>query len=227
MRGSSELRTDVYYVKKSPRAVAPAEDVDEQRVIEVSVVLNDNRCSIEGCESKKATRGWCSKHYQRWHRYGNPEYQVRKRIDGSPEERFWAHVDADGDCWEWVGTRDRRGYGKFRVHYTWWYAHRFAWENLVGPIQESLVIDHLCKNKSCVNPDHLEPVTTGENTRRGIAGLHAALSASKITHCPNNHAYTEENTIYNTYGHRACRTCKNEGQRRGRQRRKMRDKDGS
>lgn len=86
-------------------------------------------------------------------------------------ERFLSKVDkrADG-CWHWTAALMPNGYGYFRVstpRRRMVYAHRAAYELLVGPIPDGMVIDHLCRNKSCVNPEHLEVVTQGENVRRG------------------------------------------------------------
>jgi hypothetical protein len=83
------------------------------------------------------------------------------------------------------------------------YAHRLAYELLVGPIPEGLHIDHLCRRPECVNPAHLEPVTNVENIRRGNAGL---FQASK-THCKQGHPYDEKNTLIRRSGGRACREC--------------------
>lgn len=83
------------------------------------------------------------------------------------ERRFFAKVDATGPCWLWLGSLNNAGYGKLTVRRVNLYAHRFAHECLVGPVPEGLELDHLCRVRRCVNPDHLEPVTRSENVRRG------------------------------------------------------------
>ena len=120
------------------------------------------------------------------------------------EERFWAKVDKSGTCWIWTAARNAFGYGKFSMgHARWIFAHRFAYETFRGPIPATLVIDHLCRNPSCVNPAHLEPVTNRENQLRGVG--FAARHAAK-THCDHGHEFTPENT-YTGYKGRACREC--------------------
>jgi hypothetical protein len=87
----------------------------------------------------------------------------------SPEERFWKFVEA-GDCWTWTGYVHPNGYGRFRVSAQFIsQAHRFAYEMLVGPVPKGLELDHLCRVRACVNPDHLEPVPALINNRRGAA----------------------------------------------------------
>ena len=81
------------------------------------------------------------------------------------EQRFWKYVDKTGDCWNWLGGSYGAGYGGFyigggRENRKRAYAHRFAYEHHVGPIPEGLEIDHLCRNRRCVNPDHLEKAVT-------------------------------------------------------------------
>lgn len=121
-----------------------------------------------------------------------------------PLLRFFAKVEFDG-CWLWRGARDSGGYGKFRDGHTVLVsAHRWAYEALVGPIPAGLQLDHLCRVHLCVNPDHLEPVTPGENTRRG---------SRLVTHCPKGHVYDEQNTRVNTDGARDCRQCDREYKR--------------
>lgn len=130
--------------------------------------------------------------------------------------RFWNKVSAptslDG-CLPWMAYRDRYGYGKInmggrkgRVEF----AHRVAFRALVGEIPDGKVLDHLCRNTSCVRPDHLEPVTQGENTRRGDAGAHQAAK----THCPAGHPYSGANLYVRTLPtgtkNRICRACKRE-----------------
>ncbi len=85
-------------------------------------------------------------------------------------------------------------------------AHRFAYENLVGPVPTGLLLDHRCRNKSCVNPDHLDPVTSGENTRRGV--LSFVTSIRRKTHCLRGHEYTRENTYTDPAGGRRCNQCR-------------------
>lgn len=135
----------------------------------------------------------------------------------SEQERFWSNVEKGGQCWNWTGSKNR-GYGKFRRSNCGptVIAHRLSYEWAKGPITEGLVIDHLCRNPSCVNPAHLEAVTPQINTIRGEGP--AAINLSK-THCPKGHEYTEKNTITewrhrHTIQVRVCRQCKNEKNRR-------------
>lgn len=122
-----------------------------------------------------------------------------------PAIRFWTKVAFTPSCWLWRGYT-RKGYGTFvpRVGQKM-PAHRFAYEFCVARIPTGLTLDHLCRVRSCVNPDHLEPVTNRENVLRGV-GL-TARNAVK-THCLRGHEYTPQNTIQQANG-RACRTCDN------------------
>lgn len=123
-------------------------------------------------------------------------------------------VDANG-CWVWSGARSRGGYGRISRNYRWVNAHRAFYEHFVGPIPEGLHIDHLCRNRACVNPKHLEPVTPRENTRRSPIAR-GAVNARK-THCIRGHEFTPENTIVVKRG-RNCRTCTYASNRASRQR---------
>jgi hypothetical protein len=119
-------------------------------------------------------------------------------------DRFWSKVEKSSDgCWLWHGARYRgRGsYGKFQINLL---AHRLAYLLEKGEIPEGLVLDHLCNNDACVNPEHLEPVTNWENIMRG-RGL-AAKNARKKT-CPVGHIYNRQNTG-RSGRRRYCRACK-------------------
>ena len=132
------------------------------------------------------------------------------------ERRFWAKVEKTDSCWFWTGAKIQGGYGSFTDgRGSSVPAHRLAYELLVGPIPEGLVIDHLCRTPGCVNPSHLEPVTVRENTMRGESG--SARNARK-THCDNGHAFSISNTyLYpRSSRKRRCRACKREKQRQTR-----------
>jgi len=132
-------------------------------------------------------------------------------------DRFWEKVEKIPfhTCWEWVGTISAAtGYGAFTVepgHSI--SAHRAAYELLIETVPSGIVVDHLCRNRTCVNPDHLEPVTQRVNLARGLNGQKTA--------CPRGHPYSGVNLVLKrtpTGVGRACRTCKVEGIRRWRER---------
>ena len=120
--------------------------------------------------------------------------------------RFWEKVEkaGDADCWTWTGAKKNLGYGNVRYLGRVLAAHRVAYELLIGPIPDGLVLDHLCRNPRCVNPAHLEPVTQQANTLRGEG---RAAQQAKRTHCPAGHPYSPENT-YRLAGRRYCRACR-------------------
>jgi hypothetical protein len=123
------------------------------------------------------------------------------------QNRFWSYVDRSGDCWEWKGSHSRSGYGCFCFNNKRRMAHRIAYEYVVGAIPAGLVIDHLCRNRACVNPAHLEPVTNRENVVRGIGGALLKARNASITHCPQGHEYTPDNTRLDKKRSRNCRIC--------------------
>lgn len=119
--------------------------------------------------------------------------------------RFWARVEKTETCWLWLGASSLNGYGRFSIAGRMFGAHRYAWTLLRGEIPEGLVIDHLCRVRHCVNPEHMEVVSPKVNTLRGLGPT--AANALK-THCGRGHAYTPENTRVGPEGSRHCRTCR-------------------
>lgn len=125
----------------------------------------------------------------------------------SPVDAVWDQLRlGPGDCWIWSG-RTTDGYGTSSKYLV----HRLTYEALICDIPEGLDLDHLCLVTRCANPWHLEPVTRSENSRRKWA---------IYTHCKQGHEFTSENTYVDPRGHRNCRACTNESQRRYNMRRK-------
>lgn len=140
-------------------------------------------------------------------------------------DRFWrkvsfngpvpAHRPELGPCWIWRAARDKDGYGLFQMAGKCHRAHRVAYELLVGPLTErdpsrpafSITIDHLCRNRACVNPGHMEMVPNAENIRRGTAGKMSGLRMSAKEFCPAGHPYSGPNLYVGPDGKRRCRAC--------------------
>jgi HNH endonuclease len=138
------------------------------------------------------------------------------------QRRLFQKIDQTDACWIWTGGQTASGYGRCKVAGKFRRAHRLTYELLVGPIPEDLVLDHLCRDKLCVRPDHLEPVTDRENILRGEG--RAAVNAAK-THCRMGHEFTPDNTYEPPSGGRNCRECLR--QRKARWRQRERDARGS
>lgn len=128
-------------------------------------------CIAEGCDRTALAKSLCGLHYKRMAAHGDltkgdplpPLYRALKRLIWMPS-----------GCWEWAGSRTVNGYGKMTVGVgpdrRQTVVHRVVYEALVGAVPAGLDLDHLCRNRACANPVHLEPVTRSENLRRGIGG---------------------------------------------------------
>lgn len=166
-------------------------------------------CAVEDCQEPVKYRDWCAGHYSRWYKHGDVRAHIplgtRRYI--SLEEAFKAHpivVTVDG-CHAWAGNLTPEGYGTLVYEGRPWFAHRVAYELLVGSIPEGMTLDHLCRNRACVNVEHLEPVTMKENILRGTSP--SAENARK-THCVRGHPFAGENLQYDYRGNRQCFECR-------------------
>lgn len=135
----------------------------------------------------------------------------RSRTRKTYESRVQAKIMpvTECGCWLWTGRVNACGYGTVSAYegdkMVTRRAHRVVYEHEVGKIPDGLVLDHKCRNPSCVNPAHLEPVTTKENTRRGLSGV-------LKTHCKHGHKLGGDNLAdwAAARGIRACRVCRKE-----------------
>lgn len=162
-------------------------------------------CAIAGCDARHFCRGWCKPHYSRWRRHGDPLAGRPSNLRGlTPLDRLLARrtIDDNG-CWVISGADKTTGYVRFKIDGRSVRVHRWAYEHFVGPVAEGLVLDHLCRNRACANPDHLEPVTFRENVLRGAGPT--ALNASK-SFCDRGHDLTDAYIVPST-GSRQCLKC--------------------
>lgn len=163
------------------------------------------KCSVVTCHENVHSHGMCGRHHRRMEDHGQLYPVTRK---SNPELWFWSHValpKEPDDCWIWLGDLDDSGYGRAvseRLSPTRTkMAHRWVYEQRVGPIPDGLHLDHLCRIPCCVNPEHLEPVTVAENVRRG---LHGELREV----CGSGHQATPRNTYLRLSDNaRKCREC--------------------
>lgn len=173
--------------------------------------MSHGTCSVNGCERRAHTAGFCGSHYRRMKEYGDPLAGPPIRPYAAPgprsvtvEDRFWAKVSVPNDnpldCWEWTGALNPgNGYGVLQLApRKRGFAHRISYELSMGTIGQGLQIDHLCRNRKCVNPLHLQAVPASLNARR--------RPQSSVTHCPQGHPYAGDN-LYEYEGHRHCRQC--------------------
>lgn len=127
-------------------------------------------------------------------------------MDESAEARILAKTEIKdpAGCWIWKGRKNDDGYGRIVFKRKQRYLHRFVYEHVIGPIPEGLELDHLCRNRACINPLHVTPVTHRENVLRGVS---PAARHAKKTHCPKGHAYSGSNLYTRPDGARICRAC--------------------
>ena len=167
-------------------------------------------CDSEGCLTDRVARGLCMKHYKAASRAGTLPPKVG-RTNAQKIETILTKVEVNADtgCWEYQGKL-RDGYGP----------HRKLYELIVGPIPATkprTVLDHTCRVKHCVNPDHLDPVTDKVNILRGDSPMAVMLRTGK---CAREHAFEGDNIIIRKTGQRACRECENLKSKRYRQNKK-------
>lgn len=158
--------------------------------------MSDRTCSVKDCERDAVARTLCPACYMR----------AKKRGTLPPKQRRpLPFTLTPNGCWEWRGRSDT-GYGAAgwngEVN-----AHRSMYRLMLGPIPPGMELDHLCRNRACCNPDHLEVVTHRENVLRGDS---PAAHHARQTHCVNGHEFTPDNIYSPPRGGRQCRACKRE-----------------
>lgn len=166
-------------------------------------------CSVPECEqtvTRESGRGLCGMHYQRLRHTGTTELLPRSPLVAQRRVLKRVKIGNPTDCWPWTGPLSSLGYGTTMYEGVTRPAHRVVWMILRDPsLSSDLDIDHVCRNRACCNPDHLEPVTHRLNTLRGVGPF--AVNARK-THCKWGHEFTEENIYRKKSGARECRACK-------------------
>lgn len=124
-------------------------------------------------------------------------------LDEATQARFWAKVEKKESCWNWTACRVQ-GYGQFSIGGTRYRVHRISLALAGVAVPEELTVDHLCRNRACINPEHLEVVTNKVNALRGVGS--PALNARK-THCIHGHELSGSNLHIGSDGYRECRAC--------------------
>lgn len=166
--------------------------------------MSKRTCAIDECERQVVARGWCDTHYRRWLHHGDAALVPPR---SQPQlQRFWAKVEKTATCWLWRGATGD-GYGHAFWNGAVVRAHRVSYELARGAIPAGLEIDHLCRERRCVNPDHLEAVEPRINKLRGES---IVTQWAKRDACGRGHPFTPENTLMRSDGGRRCRVCQRE-----------------
>lgn len=157
-------------------------------------------CIIPECNRLRRSRtaDLCNTHYERRRRNGTTD-----DLRPSYETRLWSRIEF-GDCWTWLGGLNAQGYGQIMRDGKNVRTHRAVYELLVGPIPADLELDHLCRVRSCCNPDHLEPVSHKENVHRGTAGRFFRAGT-----CSKGHSLKDAYSFPSNADRLICRTCTN------------------
>lgn len=135
---------------------------------------NVGKCVVDGCDKEQKYAHMCSRHYQRLRKYGSTEARTMRGLSAIERTRARS-VTTPGGCWEYQGCKTWQGYGHVRDRGKMRLTHIVMYEEKYGPKPEGSSLDHLCRNRACCNPDHLEPVTHAENVRRGVSAETARL----------------------------------------------------
>lgn len=171
-----------------------------------------------GCDSpSRPNSKWCSERCRAVFRRDRARGDKPKRFvaTGTPLDRWVAHTQLQPDgCWRWTGAHTSAGYGHFNAgNCTFVVAHKWGYETLIGSVPAGLELDHLCRNRECVNPLHLEPVTHAENVRRGAAP-NAVRHVTEL--CGRGHPLPRERLRYPGTGKLwNCEECRRERRREG------------
>jgi len=145
-----------------------------------------------------------------------PKINVSKydlEVTDSDWKRFWSKVQKTETCWNWTGHTSPHGYGKFTKYGHNLAAHRWLYHNTIERVLEDKVVDHICRNRLCVNPKHLRPLSDTENV---LLGVGASATNRRKTHCIKGHEFTPDNTEKVMVSHRGpyrrCLKCKNKNE---------------
>lgn len=174
-------------------------------------------CKVEGCNEKHRCKGYCNVHYLRMRDFGTVNLTSPDLLTRLESKIDWP-LDL-AECWPWLGRIGTNGYGIMSKDGRPMLVHRLMYELLtMEAIPPGLQIDHLCRNRECVNPAHLETVTARENQLRGesFSGVNA-----RKTHCPKGHPYSGENLYVSPKGYRTCIVCRTQRKHEYRARQKL------